>query len=554
MNYLIELLTTASEQLFNITAQPVLSRPDEQHGDYASNLAMQLAGQLKQPPLEIAQQLKDWLIANSDDSVTSVEVAKPGFLNLKLSDAALWQASKQQPAQTLKGQKILLEYSCPNPFKEIHTGHLYQTIAGDSLGTILASSGASVFRANFGGDVGLHVGKSLWGIKQALKGENPAGLSRVAQNDRAGWLSRAYVAGSKAFVEDQAAAEEIKKLNVAVYDIHKTDDHESPLAQIYWQCRAWSYDYFKAFYKQLDATAFDKYYPESAVTQRGLDTVQANHGTVFVDSQSAVIFKGEDVGQHTRVFITAAGLPTYETKDLGLILTEAEDFPYTRRIIMTGNDQSEYMRVVFAALQQIDEALAAKQSHLSNGTVRFANGQKMSSRLGNVLPATEVIKSVTDAAEAPTAELRQDITLGAIKYAFLKQRLGGDIAFDIQESVSLQGNSGPYLQYAYARACSILAKVAAPQESEQELQPGERTLVRKLGEYSQVVEQATAELAPHLICTYLYELAQVFNRFYENNRVLDDPRQQLRLRLVALYAAQLKSGLALLHVPTPEKI
>jgi arginyl-tRNA synthetase len=278
-------------------------------------------------------------------------------------------------------------------------------------------------------------------------------------------------------------------------------------------------------------------------------------GSVFEESQDAVIFKGEDFGFNTRVFITSAGLPTYETKDLGVVMTEYDDFNYDRRIVMTGNDQAEYMKVVFAAVQQLNEELAAKQTNLTNGMVRFGDGKKMSSRLGNVLPAKDVIKTVQAAVVAPNDQLRQDITTGALRYTFLKQRIGGDIAFDVTESVSLQGNSGPYLQYAHARARSILAKASLSElPNSPQFQADERSLVRKLSQYSTTLEQSVNELAPHLICTYLYELAQNFNHFYEHNRVLGDKREALRLSLVKLYAQTLADGLAALNIPAPQHL
>ncbi|HLC91582.1 MAG TPA: DALR anticodon-binding domain-containing protein, partial [Candidatus Saccharimonadales bacterium] len=158
----------------------------------------------------------------------------------------------------------------------------------------------------------------------------------------------------------------------------------------------------------------------------------------------------------------------------------------------------------------------------------------------------------------------QDATveLGAVKYAFLKNRTGGDIIYDPEESVSLQGNSGPYLQYAHARAFSILAKTKKEQRAEsreqsfqgEPLEAGERNLARKIGEYSEVVDRAVGELMPHHICTYLYDLAQTFNRFYEDNRVIDDPREAVRLHLVQAYADVLKNGLSLLNIAAPEKM
>jgi arginyl-tRNA synthetase len=160
-------------------------------------------------------------------------------------------------------------------------------------------------------------------------------------------------------------------------------------------------------------------------------------------------------------------------------------------------------------------------------------------------------------AEANAREGREDVSLGAVKYAFLRQRMGGDIIYDPKESVSLQGNSGPYLQYALARAVSILKKSDITAKSHTEyvaLEPAERTLARKLGEYEEVVERATNELMSHHICTYLYELAQVFNRFYEGSKVIGDDREPIRLRLVAYYAKTLEEGLKLLGIDTPEKM
>jgi len=168
---------------------------------------------------------------------------------------------------------------------------------------------------------------------------------------------------------------------------------------------------------------------------------------------------------------------------------------------------------------------------------------------------------VIDAAAAANKELigqENDVTvLGAVKYAFLKQRMGGDIIYDPAESVSLEGNSGPYLQYAHARAKSILSKepsVTGNHLPLTGLEAGERSLLRKISQYSEVVDQATAELMPHHICTYLYELAQTFNRFYEHNRVISDPRQQLRLGLVSAYADTLKAGLNLLGITAPDRM
>jgi arginyl-tRNA synthetase len=543
-------VAAATAKLFATDVVPELTRPDEQFGDYTTNVAMQLTKQVGKSPKEIAETLVSEL--KNDPLIKTAEVAGPGFVNLTLNDDALATALQADITGLLAGQRVLLEYSCPNAFKELHTGHLYQTVVGDSLGRLLEATGATVFRANFGGDVGLHVAKCMYGIVEKLGGEKSADLVNVPETERAEWLSAAYVAGAKAYEENDEAKKRITTINNDIYVMHTMDDHESEFAKIYWTCRDWSYDYFRDFYESIEVVAFDKFYPESTTTTPGLELVRAHTPDVFVESDGAIIYPGEDAGLHTRVFITGKGLPTYETKDLGVILSEVKDFVYDKRVIITGNDQSEYMKVVFAALHAIDTDLAGKQNHLAHGTIRFGSGQKMSSRLGNVTRAVDVIDTVGAAAQAKDDETRKQVTLGAMKYSFLRHRLGGDIAFDVNESVSLDGNSGPYLQYAHARARSILAK--APHfegGSLHELDGAERSLARKLGEYEEIVELAVHELRPHHICSYLYDLAQVFNRFYEQSRVIGDAREALRLTLVRAYALTLEQGLGLLGIDAP---
>jgi arginyl-tRNA synthetase len=546
-------VAAAITKLFAVQISPELTRPEEQFGDYSTNIALRLAKQIGKSPKDIAETLAAEL--KNDPLIKSAGVAGPGFVNFLLSDDALVTGLQPDIGGIMSGKRVLLEYSCPNAFKELHTGHLYQTIVGDALGRMLEAGGATVYRANFGGDVGLHVAKCMYGIIETLGGEKPEALGKVAAAERAEWLSAAYVAGAKAYEDSETAKERIMTINNDIYVMHTMDDTDSPFAKIYWTARTWSYEYFRAFYESIEVVAFDKFYPESATTNPGLELVKAHTPSVFAESEGAVVYQGEDAGLHTRVFVTSKGLPTYETKDLGVVVSEVKDFPYDERYLITGNDQSEYMKVVFAALHAIDADLAAKQHHLTNGTVRFGSGQKMSSRLGNVTRAVDVIDTVSTAVQAKDDAVRKQITLGAVKYSFLKHRLGGDIAFEVNESVSLEGNSGPYLQYAHARARSILAKVPDFEGSGlHDLDPAERSLARKLGEYGEIVELAVIELRPHHICNYLYELAQVFNRFYEQSRVIQDPREALRLTLVRSYALTLEQGLGLLGIDAPESM
>jgi arginyl-tRNA synthetase len=547
--------------LFDIEIGVVLTRPQEQFGDYATNVALQLAKQLASPPAggprEIAEAITTQLADLQGASLQKTEVAGPGFINITLTDAALMQGADTESTKSLADKEVVAEYSDPNPFKVLHAGHLYTSIVGAAIANLLQNAGAKVHRVNFGGDVGLHVGKTMWAILQELGGENPAKLADIAEAERSEWMAAAYVSGTNAYEDDETAKQAIIKLNKQVYKLHTDNDHESPFAQIYWTCRSWSYDYFDQFYDRI-GTKFEKYYPESEVADLGLKTVkeQLKKG-VFQESDGAVIFKGEEFGLHTRVFINREGIPTYEAKDVGLIMKKYADYTFDKSVVITGNEQEQYMRVVLKAIEQFAPELVAVTSHLTHGIVKLQGGVKMSSRKGNILRAVDVLDAAAEANKTATGKDDNNVVLGAVKYAFLKQRTGGDIIYDPKESVSLEGNSGPYLQYAHARARSILRKAEATdsmQLTADSLEPGERSLVRKLSEYAEVVDQATDELMPHLVCTYLHELAQTFNRFYENNKVIGDAREELRLGLVTKYADTLKAGLELLGIHAPERM
>lgn len=534
-----------------------LTRPDEQFGDFSTNIAMKIANKIKSNPRDLAQMLATSIEQELTKSVSEVSIAGPGFINIRLRDKSLVGLVELEPSPIFEGKVVLVEYSDPNPFKPLHAGHLYTTIVGDVIARIIENSGAQTTRLNYGGDVGLHVGKSMWAIVKYLGGENPEKLDEIAVYDRPSWMGARYVEGNAAYEEGEAVKAEIIAVNRRVYEIHSSLDKESDFAKIYWVCRKWSYDYFSQLYEQLKVHSFDRFIPESEVVDKGIETVRLHKEKgIYEDSDGAVIFDGEKFGLHNRVFINSEGLPTYEAKEVGLVQTKWDDYKFDNSIVITANEQEQYMKVVLKSIEQFNLQPAQRTIHITHGVVKLAGGVKMSSRKGNVLSAIDVLDAARAAGQSSDIRPNEDSVLAAVKYAFLKSRIGGDIIYDPGESIALEGNSGPYLQYAHARARSILAKAdkSVADLRHVEFGPDERSLIRKIGEYSEIITKVREDLSPHLICTYLYELAQNFNRFYERNRVIGDERQDIRLKLVELYAGRLKDGLELLGINAPDKM
>ncbi|MCL2094651.1 arginine--tRNA ligase [Candidatus Saccharibacteria bacterium] len=574
MEKLAGLLEKAVEELYGVEVVAKVSPNTKGGGDYATNVAMEVASKLRErsknegdestlplPPLKVAESI----VAHLGEKVNSdyaFSVSAPGFINVSLTDGLLRRAveglAKGEKPAPYKGQVVVTEFSDPNPFKVLHIGHFYTSVVGDAISNLVEAGGGKVHRVNFGGDVGLHVAKTVWAI---LEDGGFLAAKDKSLADRTNWIAGCYVAGTAAYEEEGAAKAEIVALNKELYRISAEDDREGEVAEVYWTCRQWSYEYFDDFYARV-GVRFEKYYPESVTAGLGLETVKA-HPEVYVESDGATVFHGEPWGLHTRVFINAAGLPTYEAKDVGLIFKKWEDYKFDRSVVITGNDITEYMKVVLKSIEQYAPELPERTTHLTHGNVKLAGGVKMSSRKGNFVRAVDVLEMVGEAVkelgdEAP----HEEIALGAIKYAFLKNRLGPDLIFDPKESVNLYGNSGPYLQYSLARAKSILRKLtsegagtdASSLVAEAALTPSERSLALKLMAYNEVLGEAMVELDPAGLCNYLYELAQAFSRFYEKNRVVGGENAAYRRSLVERYAETLADGFGVLGIPVLEKI
>jgi arginyl-tRNA synthetase len=319
---------------------------------------------------------------------------------------------------------------------------------------------------------------------------------------------------------------------------------------------AWSFEEIATNVARLGNKPVEKKFLESDADACGVKIVRDHTPGVFEESDGgALIFRGSDHGGFDNVFVGSNGLGLYGARDVGLIALKREQYHPDKSYIVTAEEQKDYFKGVLAAAALITPDEADVTTNISTGTVKLTSG-KMSSRDGDVIEIGWLFEQIAEAINARGGEVTDDVVAGALRYAFLRVRIGGDVVFDINESVSIQGNSGPYLQYAHARASSILAKASGVPETapDGEFDVTERALLQKLTEYTEVVEKATNELLPHTICNYLYELSQAFNHFYEHAKVIGDDRESTRLWLVEKYRSTLAGGLEILGIVAPERL
>ncbi len=551
-----------------------LDHPGEQKfGDYFTNVAMILfksLGATTKSPLELAQKIaekiQEDLKSSKETYIERVEAVQPGFINFYLTkkfftDSVAEVLEKNMwfgKTTGLWNKKIIIEYTDPNAFKQFHIGHLMSNAIGESLSRIFEFQDAKMTRAVYGSDVGRNVAMCIWGIRQ-LKDEFP---ENGTLSEQVTFIGKAYVLGATAFEENEQAKAEIQALNRTIYE--KSDEE---INRVYNWGKEVSVKHFNEMFTKL-GTRFDHTFWESEVADEGkMIVLNALEKGIFEESDRAIIFRGENYGLHNRVFINSQGLPTYEAKELGLTKKKFEINDFTQSVVITGNEQTDYYKVVLKAIEMIYPEIAQRTKHITHGLMRFASG-KMSSRKGNVVTGESFIEDVEeiikekikdrDYTDAEKKDIIEKVAIGAIKYSILRQSPGKDIIFDEDQSLSFEGDSGPYLQYTYVRAKSILAKAEKEgitpkaHNGTAEISNVEKLLYM----FPEMVERAAHDYAPNYIATYLIALAAEFNSYYAQNKIVDskDTESPYRVALTEAVAHVLKNGLHILGIQAPEKM
>lgn len=636
--------------------------PDLAHGDFATSIALRLTKAAGKLPLQIAEEIVAAIPKN--DYIERIEVLKPGFINIFLKPSKLLQIANCK-LQIDKRERVCVEFTDPNPFKEFHIGHLYSNTVGECLARLQEAVGHDVYRLCYQGDVGMHVANSVYGMIEKLKMEN-AKLTTKADlplSERVKWLGQCYAFGATENKEKPEVSAKIKLLNAQLFQIaqemwQKTDPTFIPqidyaqfvkeeayphdlVYEYYVTGRTWTMEYFEDIYRTLGTQsqkenaegAFDHYYAESKVAEFGYTTVMKHLETgLFEKSEGAIVSSKEKNGLHTRVFINSHGLPTYEAKELGLNPEKYKKYHFDRSIIVTANEINEYFKVLLWNLKQIDTYVGEHTTHIGHGVVQLPEG-KMSSRTGKIISGESLIEEATqrvlekmaasdaiiatrqqtekqslesnadtnttspviplvistpqtsfEGGEISRSQIAQKVAIAAIKYSLLKTNIGKDVVFSFDESLSFEGNSGPYLLYTVVRCKSILGKstvdsrqstgsdpvilsaAKGPNDSQLKnnfqfsilnFELSDLRLLRLLARYNTVVSESARLLSPHAICTYLYTLASEFSSYYAKVNILkteDAELRETRLRLVSQVADTLTRGCQVLGFEVVERM
>ena len=572
------------QQIENIEIQ--LTRK-EFEGDYTIVL-FPLLKFIKAKPEQIGEVLGAYLTEHLVE-VTAYNVVK-GFLNLTIADSYFLSFFGEIAAQerygttpvTAESPAMIVEYSSPNTNKPLHLGHIRNNLLGFSMAKILEATGKRVYKTQIINDRGIHICKSMIAWQLFGKGETPE--STGLKGDKL--VGKYYVFFDKAYKEEiaqltaQGKTKEVAEREAPIFVkaqemLRLWEQGDADTLALWKQMNQWVYDGFEVTYRNL-GVSFDRNYYESETYLLGKDIVQRGleQGVFYRKEDGSVWIDLTPDGLDEKLVLRSDGTSVYITQDLGTATKRIEeDFPKVEGMIYTvGNEQDYHFKVLFLILQKLGFAWAKNLYHLSYGMVELPNG-KMKSREGTVVDADDLMEEMVQVAEELSQELgkldgytqqqKQQlyrvIGLGALKYYILKVDPKKKIAFNPQESIDFQGNTGPFIQYTYARIQSILRKAGElPMlPTSGDLHPKERELIKQLSLFASVVQQAADTYSPALIANYVYELVKEFNSFYQNVSILgeEDPvKRSLRIHLSRKVGEVIATGFDLLGIEVPERM
>ena len=571
----------------------------EEHGDYSLNIAFELFSELKgqekdlselnfdfaklESPVDLAEKIVERLKANEKlkDFVSKIEVAGGGFINFWLKKEVLINEIKKilsgqedyGRSNIFQGKKYLLEHTSPNTIKTLHIGHVRNNVLGMAVHNLLEFCGADVKLDAINNDRGIHVMKAVWAYERYGQGKTPEGEREKPDH----FVDKFYVIGAKES-EDPLKKQEMQEL------LQRWEKGDSYVRGIWKKLRDWTLKGFAETYKRLGSYHDHQWY-ESDFYEKGKEMVEKGLkiGVFRKLDDGAVLSDLKKYNLPDTIVLRSDGTSMYHTQDLYLTKLKRDKFPSDLYIWDIGPEQELYLKQLFAMCEQLGIGKCFDYYHLSYGFVYLKGVGKMSSRKGNVVSADDLMDRVvmrakeiiekSDAGRGLSNDEKKIISeivgLGAIKYGFLKMGRTTDFQFDIDESLSLEGNSGPYIQYTYARMQSVIRKAQNSGELEISfpdlmsdayfLISEEYAILRYLARFSDIIEMSAKNYSPNILCKYLYDLAQKYNYFYQTQDILEErtknrEKSEFRIALTKATAQIIKNGLNLLGIQAPERM
>lgn len=588
-NDLTQKVIEAVKQLYQVELATVEFQPTRK--DFEGDITVvvfPMLRQIKGNPFQIGTKIGEYLVEHVDE-VSKCNVVQ-GFLNIVIEDGYYLNFFNNIIDETdfgyVKSQSddaVMVEYSSPNTNKPLHLGHIRNNLLGYSVAEILKASGKKVYKTQIINDRGIHICKSMLAWQKFGEGETPE--SSALKGDHL--VGKYYVAFDKAYkaqiselVEAGTPKEKAEKeapiLLEAQDMLRKWEAGDDEVVSLWKKMNGWVYDGFDITYKNLGVD-FDTLYYESDTYLLGRDVVKdgLERGVFFKKEDGSVWIDLTEEGLDEKIVLRSDGTAVYMTQDIGTAIQRVTDFPDINGMVYTvGNEQDYHFKVLFLILKELGYAWAEQLYHLSYGMVDLPSG-KMKSREGTVVDADDLIKNMEDTAETISQELGKlegyseeekkqlyrTIGLGALKYYILKVDPKKRILFNPEESVDFQGNTGPFIQYTYARIQSILRKAdnvgSSAVETSLELHEKEKELLKQIQLFPETIQLAAENFSPALIANYTYDLVKEFNSFYQQVSILgetDEQKKNLRVQLSRKVGEVIQSAFRLLGVAVPERM
>ncbi len=588
-NDLTQKVIEAAKQLYQVDLPTVEFQPTRK--DFEGDITVvvfPMLRHIKGNPVQIGTKIGEYLVANVDE-VLKCNVVQ-GFLNIVIDNSyylnffnSIFDEADFGYVKSQSDDAVMVEYSSPNTNKPLHLGHIRNNLLGYSVAEILKASGKKVYKTQIINDRGIHICKSMLAWQKFGEGETPE--SSGLKGDHL--VGKYYVAFDKAYKEqiaelveagtDKEKAEKEAPILLEAQDmLRKWEAGDDEVVSLWKKMNGWVYEGFDITYKNLGVD-FDTLYYESDTYLLGRDVVKdgLERGVFFKKQDGSVWIDLTEDGLDEKIVLRSDGTAVYMTQDIGTAIQRVTDFPDISGMVYTvGNEQDYHFKVLFLILKKLGYSWAEQLYHLSYGMVDLPSG-KMKSREGTVVDADDLIQNMEDTARSISQELGKldgyseeekkqlyrTIGLGALKYYILKVDPKKRILFNPEESVDFQGNTGPFIQYTYARIQSILRKAdnvrSSAVEISLDLHEKEKELLKQIQLFPETVQLAAENYSPALIANYTYDLVKEFNSFYQQVSILgetDEQKKNFRVQLSQKVGEVIQSAFRLLGIDVPERM